>query len=116
MAARPSGDRVGCRRRSRAAALPCRGALPGVAVRRASQRNGWTHGPPVTAVPCAYVYTTPPRCTMPRLRIWDAYHGQWVLWTDRVCEWWATERTPALRPTRWLCEALWGAEHRWQVF
>jgi len=40
------GGRDSCGRRSRAAALPRRGALPGVALRRASQRSGRTHRSP----------------------------------------------------------------------
>lgn len=27
-----------------------------------------------------------PSCYMQRERIWDTFHHQWVLWTNRVCE------------------------------
>ena len=46
----------------------------------------WPFAPPAAVAPCTYAYVVPPRCTMQRLRIWDAYHRRWVLWTNRVCE------------------------------
>lgn len=65
------------------AACPPGGPCPVFACSAPPNGPAWPFADPRAAYPCA---AAPPTCYMQRLRIWDSYRRQWVLWTNRVCE------------------------------
>ena len=78
-----------------AAADPCCRASPRPCSERPCSAPAYTVRPaqPYVVLPQPVVISAQPvqvyvrpSCYMQRLRVWDTFNRQWMLWTNRVCE------------------------------